>query len=368
MSTSTGLLDQVFSLQRLQLPSKIPLRKVPSSRSSKPQTVPPLLHRDQVSSIYTEPFIITGYRQPGTTVLGSIKYAFVLHNDVGNFWTHFLPFVAWVVWLDYLASYEIDFTDPYYYPLLCFWLGSCCYVLFSSMAHLFSNISSTVKSTLFILDYFGIAMYALGGAIGGFFYEQSTDSPLFKYQSFMLTLDVSVALGATLFSGLTRFYWQKYRVLIRALAFVLPYILAVTPFTQRLFVCMLTGNQCVQETLLLHLSGYIFTFMIAFLFVSKLPERFAPGKFDYFFQSHQLFHVTAAIQTCIQMYMFPIDAQLRRTVLTNVEGATATTFNTLLPFFFGLLGGLLVVGTMAVLMIRGVLVFTGKTKHGKKNN
>ena len=338
------------------------------NNSSKQTTAPPLLlNKDQLSSEYTEPFIMTGYRQPGTTLMGSIKYAFVLHNDVGNFWIHFISFVAWIVWLGYMACYKIDFTDSYYYPLLCFWVGSCCYVLLSSMAHLLSTISSNVRSVLFIFDYFGITIYSLGGVIGGFFYEQSTNSSLFKYQGFIILLGVAFAISATFFNGMTRFYWRKYRVMVRALAFIVPYGLSVTPVTQRLFECMITENQCIQETMFFHFSGYVLTFMTIFLFASNLPERLAPGKFDYFFQSHQLFHVTSVLETCIKMYAFPLDAQLRRSVLANIEGGTATVYNTFLPLSVALLGGLLVTGVMSLLIIRGVLVYKATVNRDMKN-
>ncbi len=336
-----------------------------TSGSSKEKRSSILLHRDQIPSIQTEPYIITGYRQSGTSVLGSIRYAFVLHNDVGNFWTHFLPFLAWVAWLAWLAMYRIDITDPYYYPLLCFWAGSCSYVLFSSMAHLLSNISFTVRSVCYTLDYLGIALYALGGAVSGFFYEQSIDSPLFRYQGLVLSLDVAVAISATLMCALTRFYWRNFRFLIRTVSFVFPYVIAVTPFVQRLLVCTLTGNECITETLHLHVSGFFLTVAIGFFYVSKIPERFAPGKFDIYFQSHQLFHVVAVVQTCIQMYMFPIDAQLRKDALSSVEGATPNVYNTLLPFMFAEVIGIVIAIVVGVLIVRGVLV-CDETKHSSK--
>ena len=324
-----------------------------------------LLHKDEVSPVYHEPFIITGYRRTGTSVLGSIRYAFVLHNDVGNFWTHFVPFVIWVSWLVWLAMYHIDFTDPYYYPLLCFWAGSCSYTLFSSVAHLFSNISFNVRTVCFILDYLGIAMFGLGGSIVVFFHEQSVNSPFYKYQGLMLSLDIALAINATLLCGLSQFYWIKFSYSIRAIFFSLPYVAAVAPLSQRLIVCLSTGNECVPETLTLHFLALLLTFILTFFFVTKIPERFYPGKFDYFFQSHQLFHVTTAIQTCVQMYMLPLDAQLRREDLQQVEAATPTFYNTILPYLVAQVGGLVVVAVMGVLIVRGVLV-CNKIEHPSK--
>ncbi|XP_041379377.1 progestin and adipoQ receptor family member 3-like, partial [Gigantopelta aegis] len=37
---------------------------------------------------------------------------------------------------------------------------------------------------------------------------------------------------------------------------------------------------------------YCLTLTMVFFYSSKIPERFSPGKFDYLFHSHQLFHVT----------------------------------------------------------------------------
>ena len=322
----------------------------------------PVLHRDRVSSIYHEPFIVDGYRKTGTSAIDSIRYAFVLHNDVGNFWTHFIPVLIWVPWLVWLSKTRIDFTDPYYYPVLCFWAGSCSYAFFSSMAHLFSNISFLVRSVCFILDYHGIAMYALGTAIAGFFHQQSAHSSLYEYKGIVLTFEVALAVNATLFSGLTRFYWKDFRYVIRTLSFVLPYLVAVAPFMQRFLICLSTGKECVPETLPLHLSGFVLTFTLAFFFVSKIPERFAPGRFNTFFQSHQLFHVTAAIQTSIQMYMLPLDAQLRRESLRHIPGAIPNFYNTFLPFLLAELLGLVVVVVLGVLIARGVLI-SNKEDH-----
>lgn len=340
--------------------------KTSADKESQTQPSPPVdlpvLHRDRVSPIYHEPFIVDGYRKTGTSALDSIRYAFVLHNDVGNFWTHFIPVLIWVPWLIWLAKTRIDFTDPYYYPVLCFWAGSCSYALFSSMAHLFSNISFLVRSVCFILDYHGIAMYALGGGITGFFHQQSVHSLLYEYKGIMLTFEVALAVNATLFSGLSRFYWKDYRFVIRTLSFVLPYLAAVGPFTLRLLTCLTTGEECVHETIPFHLLGFLLTFLLTFFFVTKIPERFAPGRFNIFFQSHQLFHVTAAIQTSIQMYMLPLDAQLRRESLRHITGATPNFYNTFLPFLFAELFGIVIVVILGVLIAKGVLV-SNKDDH-----
>ena len=41
--------------------------------------------------------------------------------------------------------------------------------------------------------------------------------------------------------------------------------------------------------------------LFAVTFVIKIPEQYAPGKFDVIFQSHQLFHIMASIAMTAHM-------------------------------------------------------------------
>ena len=111
----------------------------------------PLLHHTQIPSVYKEPFIINHYRKPDCSFSDCVRYGFVWHNDVWNFWTHFVPLWVWLTWL-YALSYQYDFTDSYYYPLLCFWFGGCIAALFSSMAHMFGCKSFTVRTVCFMVE------------------------------------------------------------------------------------------------------------------------------------------------------------------------------------------------------------------------
>ena len=159
---------------------------------------------------------------------------------------------------------------------------------------------------------------------------------------------------ATLVSSLTRFYWFKQRFVIRALAFAPAYFSAVVPITLRLLSCVSTGDDCIHATLHFHLVGIVLTWVILFFFVSKIPERFAPGKFDIFFQSHTLFHLSAVALTSIQMYVYPFDAEIRKADLQNkVYPSIETVF---MPFVTMVAMGLVQVGAFTFLIMRGVLI------------
>ena len=259
----------------------------------------------------------------------------------------------WLPWL-YALSYQYDLTDSYYYPLLCFWFGSCTYALFSSIAHLFGCKSFTIRTVCFMLDYLGISIYCCGGGISSLYYQQPLSSPLWRYEWILLVIHMAFSLNATLLSSLSRFFWVKYRFIIRAMAYFPPYMTAVAPFTLRLLTCINSGEDCIAETLPLHFLSILFTWILLFFFVTKIPERFAPGKYDIIGQSHTLFHMSAVALTTTQMYMFPIEAEMRKgDILKKVTPTLQTTF---LPYLIVVVVGLVQVGIFGILVVKRVLI------------
>ena len=323
-----------------------------------------LLSWDEVNPVYRDPYILSCYRRPGSSWLHCVQLAFVLHNDVVNFWTHFIPFLAYVGWFITMAVSSDDFFQAYHYPLFCFWAGACSYTLFSSLAHLFSCKSYHVRTVGFFLDYLGIAMYALSSDISALFYLSSASSSIYYYKKIILSVEVGLAVMATLLCSLSRFYWQDFRFVIRSLAFVLPYSFATGPYLHRVYVCWAYGTDCVPETFSLHMCNIFFTNLLVFFFVTKIPERFSPGKFDRFFQSHQLFHLCGVTVSSMQMYFFPMEAMLRKEVLMEIKEAIPTWQTTLLPFMCAELLGLVVVFVLGYLTKIGSL--TGDIHNNSK--
>jgi len=338
------------------------------SSSTSPVGVQPgnkcsLLRSNEVDSVYVEPFILSGYRPPRLSWWQCMEHAFVLHNDVGNFWTHFVPFLVWVWWLVGIAVSHENFFQPYYYPMMCFWAGACSYALFSSLAHMFSCKSFLVRTVCFLLDYLGIAMYALGADIASLYYLSSVSSPLLRYTRLFIWLEVLFAVLATFMCSLTRFYWRKFRFAIRTGCYVIPYLFALFPYLHRQYQCIAHGADCVPETFALHMAAVALVNLLAFFFVSKVPERFFPGRFDYLFQSHQLFHVCAAALTTTQMYFLPLEVALRREVLLSAPGGSPSWNTTFLPFGTALVLGVMVVVALGYLTSVGLLT---TNKHGQK--
>eukprot|EP00731_Ephydatia_muelleri_P024984 Em0017g67a len=294
-----------------------------ASKNAAP-SFPSLFHRIKVPPYYREPFIVGGYRKPNSSFSEALAYAFVpKNNDCLNFWTHFIPLLVWIVWF-WVLSHRLDLSEPYFYPLVCLWAGCCTYAVCSSGAHMLGCMRLEVRQVCFLVDYMGISMYTFSGSLSTFFYLCSTGSD-----------------GAS--------------IVIRAFAYGLPYVIFSVPAWIRFLDCQFAGRNCTMETHYLHLFAINMIVLLAFFFISKVPERFAPGRFDAVFQSHQLFHLCAATVSCLHMYTFPIDAVIRRELMVTAD--VMPDFNsTILLFAVVNACCLVLVAIMSLLVIKGTLL------------
>ena len=313
-----------------------------------------LLHRDAISRVFWEPYIITGYRKTNTSFWECVKYTCKMHNDVGNFWSHFIPVILWLIWLWRLSD-SLDFSDPFWYPLVCIWIGGCSYALCSSIAHALACKSLETRQIAFMIDYQGISLYSIGGCIGYYFYERPLDNVLYQYKWTLIVACVIICCIATLQCSLSRFFWEKQRYLMRAGSYVLPYNAALMPFFLRMFTCIWTGEQCITETIPYHLMAFSTSLIMIFFFVSKLPEKKFPGKFDYFFHSHQIFHIAAAIMTSLQFYVNHRDANIRHSMLTVDPYFIPDVYTTFIPLLIVSIVGFSIIAILGFLVMKGIL-------------
>uniref|UniRef100_A0A8C0N1C7 Progestin and adipoQ receptor family member 5 n=2 Tax=Canis lupus familiaris TaxID=9615 RepID=A0A8C0N1C7_CANLF len=97
---------------------------------------------------------------------------------------------------------------------------------------------------------------------------------------------------------------------LRVLAFAYPYTWDSLPIFYRLF--LVPGESAQNEAVLYHQKHTAMTLLASFLYSAHLPERLAPGRFDYIGHSHQLFHVCVILATYMQMEAILLDKTLRK--------------------------------------------------------
>ncbi|KAM9723882.1 LOW QUALITY PROTEIN: membrane progestin receptor delta [Menidia menidia] len=315
--------------------------------------LPQLFHIHQVPKVFREDGIISGYRHPGSSALDCVLSSFQMNNETLNIWTHFLP-TWYFLWRLVLLCSRLSFlADSYTWPLLAYLLVICVYPLTSSCAHTFSTMSPESRHICYFFDYGALSLFSLGSAVSyGYYVMPDVWVNSWLHQNF-----VPIAVGNTLFctsmSCYSRFLElqspQRSKAL-RTAAFVLPFIFDTAPLFYRMLLCC--GGGCGQsEALPSHCYHLLFAFLTCFLFTSHLPERLAPGRFDYFGHSHQLFHVCAVVGTHFQLEGVLADMFQRRAWLQKV-GVAPTLPGTLGALGLGLVLNLLVIALFSAPLLR----------------
>ncbi|XP_069480328.1 membrane progestin receptor gamma isoform X3 [Ambystoma mexicanum] len=279
--------------------------------------LPKLLTIQQVPKVFHEDSILFGYRHPRCSAKDCIISVFQLTNETLNIWTHFLP-TWYFLWKLLALLFALDiWTDRYAWPLLLFMATCCLYPFTSSCAHTFSVMSVRARHICFFFDYGALSLYSLGSAIAYSAYvfpDRWLNTSFHQYYVHLAVGNSIVCTGLSCYSRFLEVEQAKLCKVMRVLAFAYPYLFVSIPLFYRLYLC--TGDGCTENDACSTHSWHIsLAFLTGFLFATHLPERLAPGCFDYIGHSHQLFHVCAIIGTHFQMEGLIVDMSQRQAVL-----------------------------------------------------
>ncbi|KAF8190378.1 HlyIII-domain-containing protein [Mycena galopus ATCC 62051] len=243
-------------------------------------------------------YIVSGYRQIQNHWKGCFTsvYAY-LHNETVNIHTH--------LWAAALFAYCLATFNATYlkqYPATT-WIDSAAIAVFLSSAifclsasaffHTSTCHSEEVATRCHALDYSGIVILTVGSFYPALRFAFFCHPFLQVFYVFSMTF---IGLGAA-YIVLNPEYAKPTHRGARTAVFIGLGLAAVVPVTH----CLLTegyhrvlsdqGFSWILISAAFYISG-------ALLYANRIPECFAPGKFDYFFASHQIFHccvVAAAV-------------------------------------------------------------------------
>ena len=313
-----------------------------------------LLTQDHVHPAYNRKFILSGYRQTNTSFLQCLKYIFIVHNDFGNFWTHFIPTCMFLAWL-YDTSHVYNFYDPFWYPLLVYWIAVSFATFLSSLGHALSSKSLLFLASWFKIDYLGISTVILASGLVQYFYERPLEIFLFQYKwTFIISISF-LSLNSVFVASIADLMSLEYGYLLRGFSFAIAYIISSLPFIMRLSICLFKSRECLNDTSIYYILFLVFNIMMAFFYSLKFPERYAPGKFDYFFQSHQLFHCSSVGMITCNLYLLQKDALNRQEILTKIPYFQPDVYTTFIPCLLNI-----VIGSIFILVIIWYMV---KNEH-----
>jgi predicted membrane channel-forming protein YqfA (hemolysin III family) len=308
---------------------------------------------DQVPFEFREPFILTGYRHPNSSLKECLRSLFCINNNESiNFWTHFLPFSYTFYHLIKTALNNSNnnniLGDNFTWPLFIYLFGICFYLFVSSMAHAFNCMSPIARHVFFILDYMSISVYGMGCSIAYKAYSLSvinSSNNVEKLFDNYVLLALCVGTLGNILSCSSRFILnRRKRSILRTVPFIGQYVFVSAPLLYR-FLCFyypnginklnfffsimsseysynstlnltqshkitdsdLNNGLFVNKSDVYYLIQLVAALLSGFLYVTHVPERIWPGKFDILGQSHQIFHLTTFICTWSQFIALKTD-------------------------------------------------------------
>ncbi|ETS86622.1 hypothetical protein PFICI_00450 [Pestalotiopsis fici W106-1] len=235
-------------------------------------------------------YILSGYRQSSNSYFGSFKSLFWLHNESVNIWTHLLgcltfPLVGLFLYSIVAPRYP-SATSSDIVVFSCFFGGAAVCLGMSATFHMLCNHSPDVAKWGNKLDYSGIVALIVGSYVPALYYGlfcMPRLMTMYLYGIFLL------GFGCGIVSWVEKFRTPKWRP-YRAMMFVGLGLSGVLPVCQGVLIY---GYHDLERRMGLNwvlLQGFLYIFG-AFLYAIRWPERSAPGSFDIWGSSHQLFHI-----------------------------------------------------------------------------
>ncbi|XP_055848557.1 adiponectin receptor protein isoform X2 [Episyrphus balteatus] len=253
-------------------------------------------------------FLHRGHRPPLPSFRACFKSIFRLHTETGNIWTHLLGCVAFIgVAVYFLCSHDIQIQEKLIFG--AFFAGAIICLGFSFAFHTLSCHSVEIGRLFSKLDYCGIALLIMGSFVPWLYYGFYC-----HYQPKVIYLSIVSVLGCL---SIIVSLWDKFSEPalrpLRAGVFMSFGLSGVIPAIHYLLMEGWINSISRASLGWLVLMGLLYI-IGALLYALRVPERWFPGKFDIWFQSHQLFHILVIAAAFVHYHGITEMAMYRVTV------------------------------------------------------
>ncbi|KAK5663670.1 hypothetical protein OQA88_4101 [Cercophora sp. LCS_1] len=247
-----------------------------------------LLHYEELPMPWRiNPHIVKGYRF-SETKLACVQSAFWFSNELVNIWSHAIGFFLVLAVAFYFYPTSANFslsTNADVFVAAVFFFAACQCLVCSTIWHTMNSVADVNLISMFAcVDYTGISLL-IAASIMTTEYTAFYCEPVSRWV-YMVTTAVLGVAGVILpwhpsFNG-QDMAWARVAFFVG---------LGATGFLPMLQIwltrggdAMLTFYSPILESILVYLCG-------AFIYASKVPERWWPGMFDYVGGSHNLWHI-----------------------------------------------------------------------------
>ncbi|PSK55978.1 hypothetical protein B9Z65_4856 [Elsinoe australis] len=236
--------------------------------------------------------ILSSYRPQTFSHLSSLPSLFYLHNESCNIWSHLLGLIFFLIFgtvflFSTLPSQYPTHSPSDFYAFLCFFSGISVCLLASTLFHLFHDVGPAEAKVWNGIDYAGIVACIWGSFVAALHFGFGNDhvATRRRYEG-MITLLGVLCTAVSVVPGFRTPKWRPARTGM----FVAMGLSAVVPVGHGLWIYGVEELErrmglswCVRQGVL-YVAG-------AGLYAARIPERWAPGRFDIWGASHQIFHV-----------------------------------------------------------------------------
>ncbi|KAI9009840.1 hemolysin-III related-domain-containing protein [Gaertneriomyces semiglobifer] len=246
-------------------------------------------------------YILRGYRRITNSYRGCIKSLTYIHNETANIFTHMIGAIGFIIlahtFYSFLTTSVESTTRGDLVVVGLFFLGAIACLGLSTVFHTCACHSRKVAAIWLRGDYVGIVTLIMGSFVPSVYYGFFCNPNLQ-----ILYLSVIVVFGITTICVTVspKFFAPRYR-LLRTGLFVSMAMTGVVPLSHALakYGTLMTRHAISMGSLLS--SGAVY-FMGAIVYATRIPERWAPGRFDIWGHSHQIFHVLVVTAAVIHYY------------------------------------------------------------------
>lgn len=263
-------------------------------------------------------YIISGYVPATSSISGCIQSLTYLHNESVNIYTHLIPSLtvifscSFLVFLVLFFSYELSIlpspsssptsldtlssSSPNLYLLsdnaafLIFGLGLATCLGLSATFHTLKSHSHAIATFGNKLDYLGIVFLIVSSMISLVNYSFAD---LIYHRLFFWGLTLFLGSACGVVSLNSKFRTPDWRP-FRASMFVAFGLSGVFPVLSGLFIFGLNETSKRSQLFFLLTEAALYIGGAA-IYAARIPERYHPGKYDFFGHSHQIFHILVVL-------------------------------------------------------------------------
>ncbi|KAJ1989584.1 hypothetical protein H4R33_002003 [Dimargaris cristalligena] len=257
-----------------------------------------LLHFEELPAwMQDNMYILTGYRPPLQSYKQCFRSLFYLHNETGNVYSHLLGALLFLGFGGLAAGFMVQHQSTVQWldvmVMFIFIAGAVACLSLSTTFHLVSCHSHSVSRQWNKCDYLGIVFLIVGSFFPPIYYAFYCHP---NWLIFYLTSTSALGGMTAYFSVSKRFEGGKYRW-ARTMLFIGMGLSGAVPLMHGLTIYGL--EVALKSFSLAWILGMALFYIVgALIYAGRVPERWSPGRFDFWLHSHQIFHlfvVAAAI-------------------------------------------------------------------------